>query len=63
MFMVLGLYIMIHTFKTQENVSTQEYHLIVPVHFDVIKWKQFHVTGPLWGESTSYQWIPLTKGQ
>ena len=21
----------------------------------------FHVTGPLWGESTVHQWIPLTK--
>ena len=21
------------------------------------------VTGPLWGESTGHQWIPLTKGQ
>ena len=23
----------------------------------------FLITGPLWGESTGYQWIPLTKGQ
>ena len=23
----------------------------------------FHVTGPLWGESTDDQWIPVTKGQ
>ena len=22
-----------------------------------------HITGPLWGDSTSDQWIPLTKGQ
>ena len=22
-----------------------------------------HITGPLWGESTGHQWIPLTKGQ
>ena len=22
----------------------------------------FHITGPLWGESTSQWWIPLTKG-
>ena len=21
------------------------------------------ITGPLWGESTGNQWIPLTKGQ
>ena len=21
----------------------------------------FHVTGPLWGESTGHRWIPLTK--
>ena len=25
--------------------------------------KVFHITGPLWGESTSHWWIPLTKGQ
>ena len=24
---------------------------------------KFHITGPLWGESTSDQWIPLTKGR
>ena len=23
----------------------------------------FCITGPLWGESTSHRWIPLTKGQ
>ena len=23
----------------------------------------FHITGPLWGESTDDQWIPLIKGQ
>ena len=23
----------------------------------------FHIAGPLWGESTDHQWIPLTKGQ
>ena len=29
---------------------------------DVIKWKHFHVTGPLWdGESTGHWWIPFTK--
>ena len=27
----------------------------------VIKWKYFRITGPLWGESTCYRWIPLTK--
>ena len=21
----------------------------------------FHITGPLWGESTGHRWIPLTK--
>ena len=26
---------------------------------DVIKWNIFHVTGPLWGESTDPRWIPL----
>ena len=23
----------------------------------------FHITGPLWGESTAYRWIPLSKEQ
>ena len=23
----------------------------------------FHITGPLWGESTGHRWIPFTKGQ
>ena len=30
-------------------------------HDDVIKWKHFHVIGPLFGEFTGHQWIPLTK--
>ena len=28
---------------------------------DVIKLRHFHVTSPLWGESTGQRWIPLTK--
>ena len=33
------------------------------IHHDdnVIKWKHFRVTGPLWGESTDHRWIFLTK--
>ena len=27
-------------------------------HDDVIKWKHFRVTGPLWGEFTGHRWIP-----
>ena len=30
-------------------------------HYDVIEWKIFRVTGPLWGESIGHRWIPLTK--
>ena len=30
-------------------------------HDDVIKWKHCSVTGPLCGEFTGHQWIPLTK--
>ena len=33
------------------------------VHGDVTAWKHFSITGPLWRESTSDWWIPLTKGQ
>ena len=32
-------------------------------HDDVIKWKYFRVTDPLWGESTGHRWIPLTEDQ
>ena len=28
---------------------------------DVIKWKYFRVTGPLWGEFTGHRWIPRTE--
>ena len=31
------------------------------LHYDVIKWKHFRVTGPLYGEFTGHLWIPLTK--
>ena len=27
------------------------------------KTPRLHITGPVWGESTSHHWIPLTKGQ
>ena len=30
-------------------------------HKAVIKWKHFRVAGPLCGEFTGHQWIPLTK--
>ena len=30
-------------------------------HDDIIKWKLFRVTGPLCGEFTGHQWIPLTR--
>ena len=32
-------------------------------HDNVIKWKHFRVTGPLWGESTGDRSIPLKRGQ
>ena len=48
----------------KENIC----NLIKISHYDVIKLNlfrvaslSFHVTGPLWGKSTGYQWIPLTK--
>ena len=31
-----------------------------PNHYGVIKWKQFHVTGPLWGEDIGHWCNPLT---
>ena len=35
----------------------------VGIYDDDKTWEHFHVTGPLWGESTGHQWIPLTKHQ
>ena len=37
------------------------YNIAGSLHDDVIKWKHFRVTGPLWGESTGDRRIPLTK--
>ena len=28
---------------------------------DVMTWKCFRITGPLWAETTGHQWIPTTK--
>ena len=36
-------------------------HGYASLHDDVIKWKHFHVTGPLCGEFTGYRWFPRTK--
>ena len=35
--------------------------IVCKSHDDIIKWKHFYITGPLWGESASYWWIPPTK--
>ena len=40
------------------NMKNSNLYNIMPV-----KTSNLHFTGPLWGESTGYQWIPLTKGQ
>ena len=37
--------------------------IILKLHDDVIKWNIFHVTGPLCGEFTGYQWISHTKAR
>ena len=34
-----------------------ECHVMAFKHDDVIKWKHFHVTGPLWGESTGQRQV------
>ena len=41
------------TFHSNENMRW--------FHDDVINWNIFHVTGPLWGVSTGFRWIPITK--
>ena len=35
--------------------------IVLMLHYDVIRWNIFRVTGPLWGKSTGNRWIPLTK--
>ena len=45
-----------HVFVTSDNLYAA--HLY---HDDVIKWKQFRVTGLLCGEFTGHRWIPITK--
>ena len=36
------------------------YATIATIYYDVIRWKHFRVTGPLWGESTSSHAKPST---
>ena len=35
--------------------------IMIPNYDDVIKWKNFRVTGTLCGEFTGHRWIPRTK--
>ena len=32
-------------------------------HGGIMTWERSHITGSLWGESTSHWWIPLTNSQ
>ena len=47
------------------SVFLQSEQFIRPVflgdHDDVIIWKHFRATGPLWGEFTGHRWIPITN--
>ena len=43
------------------KMHTQCIHSILMSH--VMTSKCFHITGPLWGESTDNRWFPLTKDQ
>ena len=47
-----------HYFSKNNSVKT---HHSSPVTYDVMKWKNFRVTGHLCGESTGPRWIPHTK--
>ena len=35
----------------------------VSLHYNLTILHIFHISGPLCGESTGYQWIPNSKGQ
>ena len=51
-----------HKTRTPQNfLSNSSDQSNIHVHDDVIKGKHFRVTSPLWGESTGYRCIPLTK--
>ena len=39
----------------------RDYPLLNRIYGDVIKWKHFCVTGPLWWKSTGHRWITHTK--
>ena len=45
----------------QSHTFTLAWHLIV-INEKLWHWNGFCFTGPVWGESTSHHWIPLTKG-
>ena len=45
-------------YVTNANALLQQYFL---QGFAIINGDIFRVTGPLWGEFTGHQWIPLTK--
>ena len=34
---------------------------LIPLKSDVMIWHRFLIAGPLWQESSSHRWIPLTK--
>ena len=42
----------------QMTLSLWLKHFVDSIHDVVIKWENFHITSPLWGESTGHQWIP-----
>ena len=44
--------------RKENNSFTPDHIVMNSLHGNVS-----HITGPLWGESTGDQWIPLTKGQ
>ena len=46
---------------SRNDACLDKYAYIERVNDDVIKWKHFRVTGPLWEELTGNRWIPITK--
>ena len=59
----------VRNFTRQDSGIRQTYHGSQVEHrvtaaCMMITWNgnAFHITGPLWGESTGHRWIPLAKG-
>ena len=50
-----------HHLEERQNTKASMIQTHGTFRDDVIKWKHFHVTDPLWGDSNGHRCIPFTK--